>query len=99
MTRAEAGFTQLHYRCHSLFRIVREIRERQNDDRQTGRKGRQFGAVNRRLGEQQGRPGRRMHEVRQPCAVDQVQLAQENEFRVALKRTLDPSLRLTRADT
>jgi hypothetical protein len=39
------------------------------------------------------------HEVRQPCAVDQVQLAQENEVRVALKRTLDPSLRLTRADT
>jgi hypothetical protein len=25
------------------------------------------------------------HEVRQPCAVDQVQLAQENEVRVALK--------------
>ena len=39
------------------------------------------------------------HEVRQPYAVDQGQLAQENEVRVALKRTLDPSLRLTRADT
>jgi hypothetical protein len=38
-------------------------------------------------------------EVRQPCAVDQVQLAQENGVRVALKRTLDPSLRLTRANT
>jgi hypothetical protein len=39
------------------------------------------------------------HEVREPCAVDQLQLAQENEVRVALKRTLDPSLRLTCADT
>jgi hypothetical protein len=42
---------------------------------------------------------RQEREVRQPCAVDQVQLAQENEVRVALKRPLDPSLGLTRAVT
>jgi hypothetical protein len=37
------------------------------------------------------------HEVAPACAVDQVQLEQENEVPVAPKRTL--SLRLTRADT